>query len=81
MDDHIAKPIDLDVVVATILRHCKAPSESNGAYETPPAAEAAARRIRDRKSSQEIGRRQNFVRRLAHDFAKDAPTTRSKYGG
>jgi PAS domain S-box-containing protein len=38
MVDHIAKPVDIDVLVAAILRHCREPGWDKAAAATTPAA-------------------------------------------
>jgi PAS domain S-box-containing protein len=71
MRDHVAKPVDLEQLVACLLRH------TGGASAAPPAAAPpppAALPLLDREGAlRRLGGRQALYERLIASFAQDAP--------
>ncbi|MCY4744401.1 response regulator [Pelomonas sp. UHG3] len=69
MRDHVAKPVDLEQLVATLRRHA-----GRAEAAVPAAAPAAPPRLLDSAAAlQRLGGRQALYERLVASFAKDAP--------
>jgi PAS domain S-box-containing protein len=76
MDDHIAKPIDLDVVVETLLRHCGPARLPPQNAANPPASRTPPVAISDSDvdlALQRIGDNRALFVRLAEQFINDSP--------
>jgi PAS domain S-box-containing protein len=74
MDDHIAKPIDLDVVVETLLRHCPSARQLSANDENlagPPPAPVSDSDVE--MALQRMGGNTSLFIRLAGQFVIDAP--------
>jgi PAS domain S-box-containing protein len=69
MRDHVAKPVDLEQLVASLRRHA---GRAEAAVPAPPPA--APPRLLDRAAAlQRLGGRQALYERLVASFAQDAP--------
>jgi CheY-like chemotaxis protein len=76
MDDHIAKPIDLDVVVKTLLRHCAPAPQSPVIVPIAAASPPSPTKVVDddiKLALQRMGGNTAVFVRLAEQFIKDSP--------
>ena len=72
MRDHVAKPVDLEQLVASLRRHVGLPQVET---VSPAAAESHAQPLLDRAAAlRRLGGRQALYDRLIESFAQDAPT-------
>ncbi|HTJ97521.1 MAG TPA: response regulator [Rhodocyclaceae bacterium] len=70
MNDHIAKPIDLEVLVSTLLLHCQ---DKSNAPSKPLSTSAAEEFINRAEALHRVGDNQSLYGRLAQAFCSDAP--------